>query len=522
LLMLFVMASCSDDDSTGSKESTLPEVEIQTPWDGTTREGIVDVVIDASDNAGVAKVEFFANNTLVGFDTTKPYELEWDLTGYADGTVLQVYAKAIDINGNARNTTVLTVTKGESKAPVATLTSPAASYSVMQGYPTTFSGTATDVEDGALNDDSIIWSSNLQGTLSQGKTLVYRGLVLGTHVITMTAVDSDGNTDKKTVTISVTENDQKFAYIQEGTYKIGPPVFDEKIVIFNKPFIISKTELSLAEFYQGINLQNALLAQSGSGTNKTAKDIKSRIAAQTDNTSTMFLYPVGILSDTTKYGDYPAMFFTAHEFVVYCESMNTRDSYNASYKFYDNAGAATTSPAKIVKATLANHDDPSYVLNGWRLPTEAEWMVAASGGTARSFPWGEGLPTGKANTLADETPPNMQIIADGRGFVPVDSYKEYPSPYGLINMAGNAAELTSDIQLPSFPEGVDYVGYSEDKYVSFIAKGGAWFSTADQAKIGNRNLYLNYYGDPSKDKTTYSSGIGMRVARSLNVGANPW
>ena len=60
LLIVFAVASCSNDDTTSSRESTLPQVSIQTPWDGTTREGIVDVLIEATDNAGIENVEFYA------------------------------------------------------------------------------------------------------------------------------------------------------------------------------------------------------------------------------------------------------------------------------------------------------------------------------------------------------------------------------------------------------------------------------------------------------------------------------
>ena len=79
------------------------------------------------------------------------------------------------------------MTKGPSSPPNATLTSPNAGWEVMQGYPTSFAGTATDLEDGSVTNENITWSSNLQGPLHFGTELVYRGLVIGNHVITMTA-----------------------------------------------------------------------------------------------------------------------------------------------------------------------------------------------------------------------------------------------------------------------------------------------------------------------------------------------
>ena len=65
-----------------------------------------------------------------------------------------------------------------------------------------FAITADDPEDGPLPDQSVLWSSNLQGTLGHGWELQDR-LKKGSHVITVTATDSGGNKAKKTFSIKV-------------------------------------------------------------------------------------------------------------------------------------------------------------------------------------------------------------------------------------------------------------------------------------------------------------------------------
>ncbi|MBI5877175.1 MAG: DNRLRE domain-containing protein [Chloroflexi bacterium] len=62
---------------------------------------------------------------------------------------------------------------------------------------------ATDVEDGPLSGSALTWTSSLQGSLGSGSYLARNNLLPGTHVISVTALDSDGMSANATITIFI-------------------------------------------------------------------------------------------------------------------------------------------------------------------------------------------------------------------------------------------------------------------------------------------------------------------------------
>ena len=62
-----------------------------------------------TDAIAVAKVEFWANTTLVGTATTSPYTVTWDTTAWPNGPVT-IEAKAWDMNGNVGSSAASTAT----------------------------------------------------------------------------------------------------------------------------------------------------------------------------------------------------------------------------------------------------------------------------------------------------------------------------------------------------------------------------------------------------------------------------
>lgn len=93
-------------------DATAPAVNITNPADGSkvTSNSRVDVRATASDNIGVAKVEFYIDGKRVSTDTSSPYSYRWSLSRKTAAGKHTIMAKAYDAAGNSASSSI-SVTK---------------------------------------------------------------------------------------------------------------------------------------------------------------------------------------------------------------------------------------------------------------------------------------------------------------------------------------------------------------------------------------------------------------------------
>ncbi len=89
--------------------------------------------------------------------------------------------------------------------PQVSIESPENNRLFVEGQPILLVGTAYDNEDGDLGDGAFTWHSSINGQLGVGASidLIASDLMTGTHIITLTAMDSNGQNGSASITIQV-------------------------------------------------------------------------------------------------------------------------------------------------------------------------------------------------------------------------------------------------------------------------------------------------------------------------------
>ena len=128
-------------------------------------------------------------------------------TGLAPNTAYDYRVFAFNSSGNSSYSNIgsgrtAAGSATTNTAPTVTLSSPANNASFAEGVSITFTGSATDTQDGNLTG-SLQWTSSLDGALGTGGSLT-RSLSAGTHLITASVTDSGGMPASRQVTIVVT------------------------------------------------------------------------------------------------------------------------------------------------------------------------------------------------------------------------------------------------------------------------------------------------------------------------------
>lgn len=193
---------------TNTSDTTAPSVSVTGPTNNATVSGTVNFTANATDNVGVAGVQFRVNGNVVGTeDTTSPYSTSFNTTTLVNGTYT-LTATARDAANNVTTSAPITLVINNPVvdliAPTVGVASPTSNQTVAGN--TTLTASATDNVGVAsvrfnVNGNAIGTAIN---TAPYSFVLDTTTLTNGSHSITAIATDAAGNsTTSAAVTINV-------------------------------------------------------------------------------------------------------------------------------------------------------------------------------------------------------------------------------------------------------------------------------------------------------------------------------
>lgn len=217
-----------------------------------------------------------------------------------------------------------------------------------------------------------------------------------------------------------------------------------------------------------------------------------------------------------KSASHPVQKVTWYDVVKWCNAQSEKSGLTPCY--YTDAAQTT-----VYRNGNENLDNTmvKWTANGYRLPTEAEWEMAARGGlSGKRFPWGDTITHSQANYFSSTK--YTYDVSPTRGSHPLYSLgvTPYTAPvgsfstngFGLHDMAGNVREWCWD-----FYDAAYYLSspaadpHGPAAGLNRMLRGGDWSYYA----YGSRVAYRYIGGTPD----ARSSHFGFRPVRTNLVSA---
>ncbi len=135
------------------------------------------------------------------------------------------------------------------------------------------------------------------------------------------------------------------------------------------------------------------------------------------------------------------------------------------------------------------------------MPTDTEWEKAARGADGRRYPWGAATPT-----LDHANFQNASAETYDGGLRNVGTHPAGRSPFGVDDLAGNAAEWVADWFTESFPHSERRNPKGPETGTARVVRGGGRFDQGDRLVVTKR-----FHGNPD----LRTEDIGFRCVRDM-------
>jgi formylglycine-generating enzyme required for sulfatase activity len=199
----------------------------------------------------------------------------------------------------------------------------------------------------------------------------------------------------------------------------------------------------------------------------------------------------GKMVDSFLIDRYPV---TNEQYYVYLLASGYRPSDTAGYLRHWQSGIYKQGQDKYPVVNISLEDMQAYARwAGKRLPTQAEWQLAAQGTDKRLWPWGNDFHGTYCNN------------SFGR-LTPVNAFPKGQSPYGVMDLVGNVWQMTGDV-------------YFNGTYYSGVIRGGSfykpdsswWYLQGGPQPLNKTQIMLLV--SPGFDR---SSTVGFRCVKDID------
>ena len=183
-----------------------------------------------------------------------------------------------------------------------------------------------------------------------------------------------------------------------------------------------------------------------------------------------------------------------HDAVVFCNELTKKVLGDGACVYYSDAGLKTVYTTDDGAAKKTPYMDISK--SGYRLPTEAEWELAARGGDPNVGAW-------KDTYAGSDTIDDVAWYSGNSSSKTHQVGTKEPNRLKLYDMSGNVAEWCWDWRSKSITAATPTDGAADGSYR--VLRGGGWLN-----KVDNCAVSFCFDGIPSP------SLRGFRVVRSAN------
>jgi len=329
-----------------------------------------------------------------------------------------------------------------------------------------------------------VTKSDSNATVS-GDSGVAKTLSEGANTITITVTAQDGITEKNyvvTVTRSydyVSANIGILKYVPAGRFQRDATA--SNISVISTAYRMSQHEITRAQFQDIMGTDPSIVGNS-SGTND------------------------------------PVQYVNWYHAIAFCNKLSIAEGLTPVYAVSGITDWAAFTYANIPTSNNAtwNAATATWSNNGYRLPTEMEWMWAAMGAPADGQGGGTNT-TGYAKSFAGSTGSNeigSYAVFGYYGSETERTTTERSNPVGskaanelgFYDMSGNVFEWCWD-WFAEYPTGplTDYQGAASGS--SRILRGGSWYFNANLCTVASRST------DDDDPGGQYYFGVGFRVMR---------